>query len=150
MKKLKPTLYQSFVLIIFCLTVWNTSTAQAYFGIKKINVFADFAFAKPKDALVTPGGYGLGNAMQLYYGVEAPFAYIGYGKKSSMGISIAGFLDHEKANFSTSNYLTDALEVKITSFGARVRPFAGMKMFGVKESDFRDGKNYTTTEKHVS
>jgi hypothetical protein len=67
-----------------------------------------------------------------------------------MHLSIAATVDHEKANFSTSNYLTDGLDVKITSFGLRARPFSGMGMFGVSESDLHDGKDYTTTEKHVS
>lgn len=150
MKPLKSTLFQITFLIALSLSTSNMASAQVFFGIKKVNVFVDLAFAKPKDALVSPGGYGLGNAMQLYYGAEVPFAFARYSKKSNMHLSVAATLDHEKANFSTSNFATEALDAKLTSFGIRVRPFEGMGMFNVQESDFHDGKNFTTTEKHVS
>lgn len=150
MKPLKTILFQITFLIALIVASSNTANAQVLLGIKKINVFTDLAFAQPKDALVSPGGYGLGNAMQLYYGVEVPFALIRYNKKSNMHLSIAATLDHEKANFSSSNIATDGLDAKLTAFGLRVRLFEGMGMFDVKESDFHDGKNYTTTEKHVS
>jgi hypothetical protein len=150
MKTLKTILFQLSLIIVLSVSFKNTAKAQVFFGIKKINVFADFAFAEPKDAMVNPGGYGLGNAMQLYYGVELPFAYLRYSKKSNMHLSIAAIVDHEKANFSTSNLASDALDAKLTSFGFRARPFEGMGMFNVNESDLHDGKDYTTTEKHVS
>lgn len=150
MKPLKTILFQITILISLSAFISNSANAQVLFGIKKINVYADFAFAKPKDALVSPGGYGLGNAMQLYYGAEVPFALVRYNKKSNMHLSFAVTLDHEKANFSTSNISSDALDAKLTAFGFRVRPFEGMGMFDVKESDLHDGKDYTTTEKHVS
>jgi hypothetical protein len=150
MKMVKNAFATFVLMLVMGVSISNTVKAQLHFGIKKINVFADFAFAEPKSALVNPGGYGLGNAMQLYYGAEVPFTYLKYSKKSSMHLSIAATVDHEKANFSTSNYLTDGLDVKLTSFGLRARPFSGMGMFQVSESDLHDGKDFTTTEKHVS
>ncbi|OIR06948.1 hypothetical protein GALL_108540 [mine drainage metagenome] len=119
----------------------NTTKAQTYFGIKKINVWADFAFAKPKDEL--KNYYGLGNAMQLYYGVDVPFAFFQYNKKSNTGLSIAGFLDHEKGNFSSGNYATDGLDAKLTSVGVRVRPFANMAIYAPKGNVT---KGYMVTE----
>lgn len=150
MKPIKFLLSPIILMLFFSICQSQSAKSQVHIGIQKINVFADFAFAEPKNALVNPGGYGLGNVMQIYYGAEIPFAFLKYDKKSNMHLSIAATIDHEKANFSTSNILTDGLDAKLTSFGFRVRPFSGMGMFNVSESDYRNGRDYTTTEKHVS
>lgn len=124
MKNLSVSSYRQLFLSMLCMILITNTDAQSKIGIKKINVWADFAFASPKNEL--KNYYGLGNAMQLYYGVDVPFAFVQYNKKTNLGLSIAGFLDHEKANFSSNNFTTDGLDAKLTSVGVRVRPLANM------------------------
>lgn len=141
MKILLKKKYREVLFILLTATSIISSNAQKRFEIKKINVWADFAFASPKDEL--KNYYGLGNAMQLYYGVDVPFAFFQYSKKSNLGLSVAGFLDHEKGNFSSGNYTTDGLDAKLTSVGIRVRPLANMAIYAPKGNVT---KGYMVTE----
>lgn len=163
MNKITVKIYY-FILLMVSLTA-NLVNAQNFIGFKKVNVWVDFAFASPKNEL--KNYYGLGNAMQLYYGVDAPFAFLKYNKKNNLGLSIAGFLDHEKANFTDNSYNTDGLNAKLISIGIRVRPLANMaiyapkgnvingymvtetlhKVTGQDEFGNKNYREYTTTEK---
>lgn len=108
------------IIICFLLISSEAINAQSALGIRQVNIWGDLAFASPEKALKGP--YSDGNAMQLYYGADIPFAFIEYNKKQNIGLSLAAFLGYEKANFSNS--VGDGLDVKLTSYGIRLKPFA--------------------------
>jgi len=94
--------------------------AQIGFGVKKVNLLLDFAFASPKDEL--KNSYSYGDPMHAYYSIDVPFFYLQFSKKLPLTFNIAGFIDHEKANFEDNNYITDGLTAHFTTLGLRIRP----------------------------
>lgn len=126
MKNFSAKICTGFLSLLLSLVFVAPANAQSRIGIKKVNVWASLAFASPKDALKT--SYSFGNAMQLYYGADVPFAFLDYGKKQKNGAVIAAFLDHEKANFTDDAFITDGLDAKFTSAGLRVYPFTSKQL----------------------
>jgi hypothetical protein len=124
MKNRKPLLIAKTFFFI-CLLVSLSVQSQVHFGLKKVNLFADISYSSPEKEL--KNYYSLGDLMKGYIGVEVPFLAVNYSKKSTMCLSVAALLDHEKANFE--NIVSDGLDVKMTSYGARVRPFANMGIY---------------------
>lgn len=148
--------------LFICLLTSLSVQSQVQFGLKKVNVFADISYSSPEKEL--KNYYSLGDLMKGYVGVEVPFFVANYSKKSTMCLSVAALLDHEKANFASIT--SDGLDAKMTSYGVRVRPFANMAVYAptgkvingyyVKETthkvtgndEFGNSKysEYTTTE----
>lgn len=114
-------LFSLIVASIFCP---NSIHAQMKIVVKQINGFIDVTSSSPKDALVNPGNFSTGNAIQFYYGAELPFLYLRYGKNNGQLI-ISVFMDHEKANFQDP--IDNDLNAKLTSYGIRIHPFDGKK-----------------------
>lgn len=163
MKNRKPLQIAKTFLFI-CLLVSLSVQSQVQFGLKKVNIFTDISYSSPEKEL--KNYYSLGDLMKIYVGAEVPFLAVNYSKKSTMCLSVAALLDHEKANFTSGDYSTDGLDAKMTSYGVRVRPFANMAVYAptgkvidgyyVKETthkvtgtdEFGNSKysEYTTTE----
>ncbi|MDD5150504.1 MAG: hypothetical protein PHC28_08485 [Flavobacterium sp.] len=113
-----------------CLFVSFSAKSQIQFGLKKVNVFTDISYSSPEKEM--KNFYTLGDLMKFYIGAEVPFLAANYSKKSTTGLSVAALLDHEIANFSSNNYLSEGLNAKMTSLGIRVRPFANMAVYSPK------------------
>ena len=97
-------------ILLICVLFSANSEAQIAFGLKKLNIWSEFAFASPEKEL--KNSYSLGEPMKLYLGADLPFAFVKYSSKHNTGLSLAAVLDHEKANFENSSY--DPLNAKIT------------------------------------
>lgn len=133
MKNLSVKICTGLLSVLLSLAWVIPANAQSRIGIKKVHVWASLAFASPKDALKS--SYSFGDAMQLYYGVDAPFAFLDYGKKQQHGAVIAAFLDHEKANFTDDALITDGLDAKFTSAGLRIYPFTTKHLSSLADPD---------------
>lgn len=116
-------------LFILALCSFNplSSDAQVHLGVKKINLFADISYSNPEKEL--KNSYSLGDLMKFYVGVEVPIFTLGYSKKSTLCLSLAPILDHEKANFTREDYSTDGMDAKMTAYGLRLRPLANMAIY---------------------
>jgi hypothetical protein len=132
-------------IFIVCILYAVNSQAQVEFGLKKLNIWTEFAFASPKQEM--KNFYSYGDPMKLYLGADLPFAFLKYSKKGNTGLSIGAFLDHEKANFTDDSYATDGLDAKMNSIGVRVRPFGNMAIYQPKGSVTNGQMTTITTHK---
>jgi hypothetical protein len=143
-KHQSPSFIAKYIFIV-CILYSIDSQAQVEFGLKKLNVWTELAFASPKQEM--KNSYSYGEPMKLYLGADLPFAFLQYSKKRNTGLSVGAFLDHEKANFTDDSYATDGLNAKMTSVGVRVRPFGNMAIYQPKGSVTRGQLTTITTHK---
>ncbi len=115
-------------ILIVCILYSVNTQAQVEFGLKKLNIWTEFAFASPQKEM--KNYYSLGDPMKLYLGADMPFAFLKYSKKHNTGLSLAAVIDHEKSNFENSAY--NPLNAKITTVGLRIRPFGNMAIYQPK------------------
>lgn len=129
MKNRTPVIPLSSIVVLLLLNAFPMN-AQVQLGIRKMNVFGQISYSSPTNEL--KNYYSLGDLMKFYIGAELPFLAANYGKNTTTGFSIAALVDHEKANFESGDYSTDGMDVKMTSFGFRIRPFANMAVYAPK------------------
>lgn len=111
----------SYKLLLFGAIFYSISAqSQVRFGLQNFALLGDFTFPTPKNEMANY--YSPGDPIKAYWEGSLSFAQIGYGQNNPFSLNTSVFIAYETANFGSKDFSTNGLDVKITSYGIRLRP----------------------------